>query len=238
MNDICRATLTASTLTAADSDDAKTGKVRALVSAYGNRYQIGYARYHTIEDGAFTKSIKAQDSIPLFWQHAWDWSEQPPIGHADASEGSDGLEVDGELYLDQEGVGAIHRALKAGALREWSIGYRILVERADPDDDLHRFIEEAELLEASVVLRGANPQTKTLEVASAHEQRETGLRSRNEIRAAYGIPTPMIDPTTGTTGAQPPAPTDGPPAEEKAGPDPALLDREWVRNLRRESLSS
>ncbi|MCP3978158.1 MAG: hypothetical protein GY716_02345 [bacterium] len=236
MNDICRATLTASTLTAADSDDEKTGKVRALVSAYGTRYQIGFARYHTIEADAFAESIKAQASIPLFWQHAWDWSEQPPIGHADASETADGLEIDGEMYLDQSGVPAIHRALVAGALREWSIGYRILVERADPDDDLHRFIEEAELLEASVVLRGANPQTKTLEVASSpwYPSPDPGTLS-----AATGDGWSMTTTYTNTKQSGfPGTQSEDSDDDDGAGIDPALLDRGWVRDLRRESLSS
>ncbi len=228
MNDICRATLTASTLTAADSDDEKTGKVRAIVSAYGVRYQIGYARYHTIEADAFAKSIKAQASIPLFWQHAWDWSEQPPIGHADASETADGLEIDGDMYLDQAGVPAIHRAMVAGALREWSIGYRILTARDDPDDDLHRFIEEAELLEASVVLRGANPQTKTLEVASAH-----GFPQQMHTAMPHATGDGWSVTTTYTN-----TKVDDPDEDEGSGIDPALLDRGWVRDLRRESLSS
>ena len=160
---------------AADDDKGQKGHVRALVSAYGVRYRIGWATYHTIEAGAFADSIAAQDAIPLFWQHAWDAGD-PPIGHAGAEE-DDNLVIDGGLYVDTDPtIARLHQAMKAGAIREWSIGYRVQEVRKDDDDEQHFFVTKAELMEASAVLRGANPNTETLLVASGLEQDATMTR--------------------------------------------------------------
>lgn len=150
-------------------EDGDKGIIEALVSAYNVKYRMGFFAHHTIVPGAFAASIAANPTIPLFWMHAWDWSEQPPIGHGDTEEVEQpkpGLKVSGEMYLDQPGVPGVFRSLKAGALKQWSIAYRILATRADEDDEENTFITEAELLEASSVLRGANPETETLKVAS------------------------------------------------------------------------
>jgi HK97 family phage prohead protease len=143
------------------------GKVTALVSVYDLPYRMGFATYHQIEFGAFAKSLAQNANVPLFWQHNWSWSEQPPIGVGTASESERGLVVEGELFLDTEAGRSVFNAMKAGALREWSIGYQINryeIEEGDEFDTIHA--KEIELLEASSVLRGANPETETLKVAS------------------------------------------------------------------------
>lgn len=161
------ASIDAPTVFTAAKSDEKPGTVKALVSAYGVKYRIGYARWHTIEAGAFADSIAAQGTIPLFWQHSWQYTEQAPIGHGAASESDAGLEIDGELYVAEDPtVARLHMAMVNKAIREWSIGYRVIAQRVDPDDDTHFFVTEGELLEASSVLRGANPATETLKVAS------------------------------------------------------------------------
>lgn len=156
---------------AAESKDGKTGKVKALVSAYNVDYRMGWRAMHRILPGAFAKSLASSASIPMFWQHNWSWSEQPPIGVATATEETLGLVIEGEFFLDTEAGRSVFNAIKAKALREWSIGYRIteyVIEGNDDDEDEMVVIQvkEAELLEASSVLRGANPQTDTLEAAS------------------------------------------------------------------------
>lgn len=151
-------------LAAEDGEDGR-GTIRALVSAYNVRYRIGYATFHTIEPGAFADQIG--DRLPMFWQHNWDWAERPPIGDAEAEESDDGLILDGVMYTDLGGDAAqVYAGLKSGALTQWSIGYRVLETRVDEDDDFHFFVTKGELLEGSSVLRGANPATDTLEVAS------------------------------------------------------------------------
>ena len=189
----------------ARKSEAKAGSVTALVSAYETKYRIGYSTYHTIRANAFADSIAAQPSIPIFWAPAWNYSEQPPIGHGSASEGDAGLEIDGELYIDADPeIGRIHSAMMVGALREWSIGYQVLAEEKDPDDDMHSYVTKAELLEASIVLRGANPATETLRVASAIMGRD--LTSEELARLELGAPLAAAPSAPAVEDPAPPAP--------------------------------
>lgn len=162
----------------AADDTGSSGRLKALVSAYGIKYRIGFFTWHTIAAGAFAGSIGEQPAIPLYKEHDWT-SGGVPIGHATASETEDGLEIDGELYLDSDPmVKRLWEAMKAGAIREYSIGYSVLTQQVDQDDEDHFTVVEGELLEASAVLRGANPATKTLEIASRVLGREP---TRDEI---------------------------------------------------------
>lgn len=147
--------------------DVGDGAVTALVSAYDVEYRIGYFARHIIRAGAFADSIAAQESIPLFWEHDWaGLAPGVPIGHAAAEETDEGLRITGQLYVDDATVARIWRSMQAGSVREWSIGYRVLTARYSEDDEDLAEVIEAELLEASSVLRGANPQTRTESVAS------------------------------------------------------------------------
>lgn len=166
---VVRTTVAAEMITAADGKD--DGYVRALVSAFEKKYRIGFFTHHTIEYGAFEASIAEQARIPLFWMHDWNaMSPGLPIGDGEAFESKKdgGLVVEGGLFLEQDPtLRRLHASMESGSIREWSIGYRILAIRRDADDEDHYFVTEAELLEASSVLRGANPHTKTLNVASS-----------------------------------------------------------------------
>lgn len=178
----------------AKSKDGKTGRVKALVSAYNVDYRMGWFTMHRILPGAFAKSLARNDNVPLFWQHNWSWSEQPPVGVAVASEVPNGLMIEGSFFLDTEAGRSVFNAIAAGALREWSIGYRILdwvIEGSDDDDEEMETVQirEAELLEASSVLRGANPETDTLEAASKmpEDVMEALLRVSTWMQAQKGI---------------------------------------------------
>lgn len=229
MTDLTRVPMKATWLAAADDTTKKAGAVRALVSAYGTKYRIGYATFHTIEMGAFAASLEAQDAIPLFWMHGWDWTDQAPVGDATGEESAaeGGLVLDGSLYADLDPeVARLHRATVNGAIREWSIGYRVLASRRDPADDMHEFVTEAELLEASLVLRGANPDTKTLQVASA--------RGVHRITTASGavVETDDDDLVARLTLAAPAVPITGaPPAEIPTDRLASLLGRKAVREM-------
>jgi len=209
----------------AEESEENSAAVSAIVSAYDVKYRIGFWTHHTIEAGAFDDSIEAQASIPLYKQHDWQ-DGGAPIGHGaakDVEKPKKGLRIDGELYVDDAEVKRLPRAAKAGALREWSIGYQVLEYRVDTDDEDHLIVTKAELLEASLVLRGANPETETLEVAS----RLIGRRPTDDEAEliAAGKPLPTL--------AGQPAPDPDP------EPDPTPTDRpmaaEWVRKLYRPS---
>lgn len=212
------------TVLAADDSADESSAIAALVSAYNVKYRIGYWAHHTIEAGAFDDSLAEQEAIPLYRQHDWQ-AGGAPIGHAtakDVTEPKAGLRIDGELYTDDAEVSRLHRAAKAGALREWSIGYQVLETRADLDDEDHIYVIKAALLEASLVLRGANPETETLEVAA----RIIGRPPTAEEAAllAAGKPLPMTSPPAAAPPAEDPTPT----AERR-------LASRWNRELYRPS---
>lgn len=157
---------------AEESDDGDTGHVEAIVSAFDVDYRMGFMTKHRITTGAFKASLAQGSNIPIFFQHNWSWSEQPPIGTGVASVVANpkpGLKVAADFFLDTDSGRSTFRAIKAGALREWSIGYRISKYEVEEDDDGFDvvIVNEADLMEASSVLRGANPGTETLKVASA-----------------------------------------------------------------------
>lgn len=167
-NSIYHANFAFDVISAEESGDQ--GVVEAIVSAFDIDYRMGFITHHRITQDAFQESIASQSTIPIFFQHNWDWSEQPPIGTGVAStvtEPKPGLKVVSSFFLDTESGRSTFRAIKAGALREWSIGYRIQDFEIQERDDGKRVIvvKRAELWEASSVLRGANPDTETLKVA-------------------------------------------------------------------------
>lgn len=174
------------TIVAAE-DGKELGRRKAIVSAFDTKYKIGYHEWHTVKAGAFTNTIAAQASrVPLFFQHNWDWSEQVPIGFTEAAEETaEGLQIDAAFWLDLAPSAACWRALEVGALREWSIGYHVIALERDPDDENHFYITEAELLEASVVLRGANPATRTLPASAPPPDTDPGQTSEPEGNAAW-----------------------------------------------------
>ena len=158
-------------LKAEESDDGDTGHVEAIVSAFDVDYRMGWMTKHRITANAFRASLAQSSNIPIFFQHNWAWSEQPPIGTGLASAVASpkpGLKVAADFFLDTESGRSTFRAIKAGALREWSIGYRITKYEVEEDDDGFKvvIVNEADLMEASSVLRGANPGTETLKVAA------------------------------------------------------------------------
>jgi len=156
-----RSRLTAVRLRA--SDDAK-GVIAGYASVFDVHYKIGRDVLETIKPGAFTDSLKHRGGVvPFFLGH--DWTE--PLGVVRASEDSHGLKVRAEVFMDTEKGRSVWRSAKAGSLKEWSIGFRALTVR-DSEKDGFRVEEilEADLLEASVVLVGANPATSTTSVRS------------------------------------------------------------------------
>lgn len=156
--------------------DGAEGTVRGISHRFGVDSRVGFFTWHRLMPGCFDESIAAQDSVPTFWQHSWAWSEQPPIGHSidldvvDSDHTVDGdddlparaLQVTSQLYLGHDVPDRVWLAADAGALREWSIGYRIQEYRILEEDDRDVWIiEKGDLEENSIVLRGANTGTGT-----------------------------------------------------------------------------
>src|SRR5690606_29836661 len=82
--------------------------------------------------------------------------------------------------IDNPAGRAVFSAIKADAVREWSIGY--IAEEFEVEEDDGKVtlnISKSSVLEASSALKGANPQTRTLAAASAEvAQKEAALAAR------------------------------------------------------------
>lgn len=162
-------------LRASKDESVPSGVLIGYASVYDVAYRVGYGIEETIAPGAFADSIVERDGVfPLFYQH--DWNE--PIGYALASEDKVGLKVEAHLFMDDnERARSVWRAADAGALREWSIGFipTEILQRTDEDSgtDVEEIVRGS-LIEASVVVRGANPETVMVDVRSQSEDDAPG----------------------------------------------------------------
>lgn len=150
---------------ALDDVEAPEGVLRGYASVYDVQYRIGYNLKEEIAPAAFRDSLAAADGIiPIFYMHDWD----NPIGYAKATEDAHGVHVEATLFIaDNERARSVWLAAKAGALREWSIGFYPSTVEMRTDEESGQEVErvtEGDLAEASVVVRGANPVTSMLEV--------------------------------------------------------------------------
>lgn len=146
------------------------GVVVGYVTKYDVEYQIGFSTRERIASGAFDESLAGQTSLPIFWEH--DWAAGPIGITTNAGGDDDGVRVEAQLFLDDPRGRSVWRAMEAGALREWSVGYypqEIVIDEEDPGLET---ITRGDLAEASVVVRGANPDTETVEVRKHREDDE------------------------------------------------------------------
>ena len=138
------------------------GTGEAVVSTYDLEYEVGFGWTEKIIPGCFDASITDHPTIPIYHQHNWD---DGPIGSGQPTEADDQLTVAFALYLGQgDLVGRVYQAMLDKALEEWSIGFwaeEITWDKGDPMCDQ---ISLGDLAEASICVRGANPETGTLEL--------------------------------------------------------------------------
>ena len=155
-------------LRSADSND---GIVVARVTTFNAPYRIGPNRYEVITARSFAGTT---GPIPIFYEHNWE----SPIGHSRSIKPDvKGLNIEAQLFLDDPKVRNIYRSLKAGSLAQWSVGFRaaaddIAVSRMESGDQLET-INRGELIEASVVVRGANKGATTQSVRTNPVRRTT-----------------------------------------------------------------
>ena len=105
----------------------------------------------------------------VWWNHQYD-NPSSAIGLITAAaETSEGLVVAGRLAIDSNPKAmTIYERLLGGTLREFSIGFGIVESRyGEWNGQSMRFLDEIELLEISVVWKGAAIGTRTIEVRSA-----------------------------------------------------------------------
>lgn len=149
--------------------DADTGIVTALVSAYG----VVDSYDEEIMPGAFTKSLErfGDDPIPILWNHEWGVMDAH-LAEATGEDTDEGLVMTMQFDMDDPTSVKAFRLLKSRRIKEFSIG------GFEPSDGIRRVekdgqtiwqVYEFELIEVSLVLRGANPETRLIDVKSAAE---------------------------------------------------------------------
>lgn len=158
-------------------------------SVYDVEYRAGYGLQECIAPLAFLDSLAERDGIlPVFYAHAWSEQKssvpQPPIGYSVTTSDSHALRVEAHLFIqDNEAARSVWRSADARALREWSVGFLPTEIREVVDDAtgaMTEVIEKAELLEVSVVLKGANPATS---IATVREHVEDPGPEEQEIES-------------------------------------------------------
>lgn len=153
-----------------EGDDVEPGSFECIASQYDVEYDIGWGWTEMILPGAFAESIAEHPVIPVFWQHAWSLG---PIGQATPDEQSDHLHAIGKLYLDMgDLVTRVYEGMKNKALEEWSVGYWAETILNDKDAPRCDQIVKGDLAEISNVVRGANPDTETIDVRGRRERKD------------------------------------------------------------------
>lgn len=145
------------------------GTAVALVSAF----EVVDSYDEMIMPGAFDKSLEqfGDDPIPILWNHQWG------VMDAHLAEGKgeitdEGLLVTMQFDMSDPTSAKAFRLLKSKRIKEFSIGGFEPVDgikRVEKDGQDVWAIYEFELVEVSLVLRGANPDTRLIDVKSAAE---------------------------------------------------------------------
>lgn len=162
------------------ADDAPDGVVEAYGSVFDTEYAVLGGR-EVIRPGAFEDSLAERDSIAIYHQHGHKFG-RPPIGFTTkAREDDTGLRFRAQLLIEEsETARVVFRGIENRALTEWSIGFRAIETREDPDEPDLVEVLEADVPEISSVLVGANPETDTIDARQAVDLSE--LRDRaNEL---------------------------------------------------------
>jgi HK97 family phage prohead protease len=151
----------------ATNDEA--GTFTALVSAYG----VVDSYDEEVMPGAFDKSLErfGDDPIPIMWNHQWS-ALGAHLGGAKGVETDDGFVIEGWFDMDDPDAVKAYRLLKSGRIKEFSIGGfepSEGIRRVEKDGRTIWQVYEFELVEVSLVLRGANPETRLIDVKSAAE---------------------------------------------------------------------
>lgn len=137
---------------------ADQGIVEGYITTFDDPYPIGPRTRESIKRDTFDLS----KPVPMFYEHDW---KAGPIGVSRSIVADDkGLLAEFELFVDEsERARTVMRAMKAGAMNEFSVGFLAdpsdITRERSADGDIE-VINNGELLEVSVVVRGANPNTE------------------------------------------------------------------------------
>ena len=127
--------------------------------------------------GCFATSLAAGNPIPLQWEHGGRTDPRLLVGDiVEAKETGSGLEVRGRFDTDSEHGAAAWRNTKSRRVTGLSIGYAVRDKRRRADGVVE--LTDVDLVEVSLVTRGANPAALVLAVKSAAPGMTEQLRTR------------------------------------------------------------
>lgn len=175
---------TAAAQVKATADDDGKGQFTAVVSVFDT---VDSYR-DVVRKGAFTATLTewkdSGDSIPVIWTHnAHDAFAH--IGYVtEAKETDEGLEITGQLDLDNPTGAQVYKLLKGRRIREFSFGYIVReAAEAELEGKYVRELRDVELLEVSPTMVGANRGTRLLGVKS-HQTPALSEKDRAAIQGA------------------------------------------------------
>jgi HK97 family phage prohead protease len=148
-----------------------SGQFVAMVSPFGPPPDI---TGDVVSAGAYSATIMdATIRNPgalwtLWYNHQYEDPENAIGVITAAAETAEGLFVQGQLDLGNDRAVKVYEAMLAGTLREFSIGFGIVEKHwGELDGRPVRYLDVLELLEISVVWKGAAYGTRLVEVRSA-----------------------------------------------------------------------
>ena len=147
-------------------EENTVGYLKAIVSVFNNVDLVN----EVVLPGAYAKSLA--NKLPAAVQsHEWDNPVAKTIEAKELLPGDPllpesirslgGLYVSAEFPLEIEASKQAYLKIKNGLVDEFSVGYRVVDKY---EENGITYLKELELLEWSVVMRGANPATKVIEV--------------------------------------------------------------------------
>ncbi len=153
----------------ASGDDTLTeGQFTAIVSVFNTVDSVG----DVVMPGAFKADLEAWASkgtpLPVVWSH--DWADPfSHIGHVlEAKETDTGLQVKGQLDLDNPKAKQVYNLLKGGRVRNWSFAYDINdAQQAHRDGKSVQELHRLSVHEVGPTLVGAHKDTDTVAVKQA-----------------------------------------------------------------------
>ena len=158
-------------------DENAVGEGSAVISRIGVVDSYG----DLIEKGAFSG---VENPVPLIPNHGWDASG-PPLGLMDIKEEGENVIGKFRLNMDLQSAKDWLSHLKFAEKQEFSIGFKAedaqwlsTAEQKARKDGASRIIKKIDLFEVSMVLKGAMPKTKLLELRSARQKAAVEKESR------------------------------------------------------------
>jgi len=142
-----------------NDEDGSKGMFTGYASVFGAIDSYG----DVVEKGAFKKSIKERNPLPMLWSHMVD----TPIGIITVKEDAAGLRAEGHLNLDVQKAVEIRSLMKQGAVTGLSIGYETLKSEPGTVGKTNvRRLQELRLWEVSPVVFPACREAQIADVKS------------------------------------------------------------------------